>query len=361
MKTTTRTRLAVAIAGATATALLGGAAVLPTAQAAEQDKGRRTPLVVNEGIPTTVDPAADLAAHTLTSDPADSESIFATSWVKGGGRDFGITLSTATFPNTGQHVISVGVTDVTTGWFKGYQVPVATKDLYWAKTGVDIKTPDITWKGTAQNMTVKASTPWGSLDVQLQAKGPALKAAGTGSFPLYGKTNYEYALPSMRTTGTLSVQNKDYKVSGETWLDRQWGPVDITDTSMRWTWMPVRLPNGDKLLVWDSVNSKGENAWATVMHPDGSYNLAAVKPLAEGAHRIWTSPTSGNAYPTRWSIDIPALKTHLSVRVTGTDAQEFIGDRSARYDGTAAYSGTYEGKKVSGVTYAEMVGHWRAS
>ncbi|GCB52830.1 lipocalin-like domain-containing protein [Streptomyces sp. NL15-2K] len=135
---------------------------------------------------------------------------------EGGGHDFGITLSTATFPNTGQHVISVGVTDVTTGWFKEYQVPVATKNLDWAKTGLDIKTPDITWKGTTQNMSVKASTPWGSLDLQLKAKGPALKAAGTGSFPLYGKTNYEYALPSMQTTGTLSVQNKNYKVSGET-------------------------------------------------------------------------------------------------------------------------------------------------
>lgn len=360
MKSANRTKLAIATAVATAAALLG-AAVLPTAQAAEQHKDSRTTSVVNAGIPTTVDPATDLAAHTLSSDPADSESIFATSWVKGGGHDFGITLSTATFPNTGQNVISVGVTDVTTGWFKQYQVPVPTKDLDWSKTGLDIKTPDITWKGTAQNMSVKASTPWGSLDVQLKAKGPALKAASTPDPSLYGKTNYEYALPSMRTTGTLSVENKNYKVSGETWLDRQWGPVDITDTSMRWTWMPIRLANGDKLLVWDSVNKNGENAWATVMHSDGSYELAAVKPVAQGAQRVWTSPTSGNAYPTRWSIDIPSLKTHLNVRVTGTDAQEFTGAAGARYDGVSTYSGTFEGKKVSGVTYAEMVGHWSAS
>ncbi|MEV7731697.1 lipocalin family protein [Streptomyces sp. NPDC088921] len=360
MHTTTRTRLGVAIAAVTATALLGAAA-LSTAQAVEQDKGSRTTRVVNEGIPTTVDPAADLGAHTLSSDPTEVESIFTTSWVKGGGHDFGITLSTVTVPNVGRHVLSVSVTDVTTGWFKEYQVPVATKDLDWAKTGLDIKTPGITWKGTAQNMAVKARTPWGSLDLQLKAEGPALKAAGTGSFPLYGKTNYEYALPSMQTTGTLSVQNKNYKVSGETWLDRQWGPIDFNDTSMRWTWMPIRLPNGDNLLLWDSVDSKGENAWATVVHPDGSYDLAAVTPLVEGAHRIWTSPTSGNAYPTRWSIDIPALKTHLSVRVIGPDAQEFTGAAGARYDGVATYSGIYEGKKVSGLTYAEMVGNWSAS
>jgi hypothetical protein len=360
VKTTRRTKLAIAIATAAATALLG-AAVLPTAQASEQGKDSRTAPVVDDGIPTTVDPAADLAAHTPTSDPAWSESIFSASWVKGGGHDFGLTLSTATFPNTGQQIISVGLTDITTGWFKSYQVPVTTKDLHWGKTGLDITTPDITWNGTAQNASVAASTPWGSLHVQLKAKGPALKAAGTGTFPLYDKTNYEYALPSMQTTGTLSVENKDYKVSGETWLDRQWGPVDINDTSMRWTWMPIRLSNGDKLLLWDSVNSKAENAWATVMHADGSYELAAVTPVAEDAHRIWTSPTSGNAYPTRWSIDIPSLKTHLSVRVTGTDAQEFGGAAGARYDGVSTYSGTYEGKKVSGVTYAEMVGHWHAS
>lgn len=359
MNSTTRKRLAVAIAAVSATALFG-AAVLPTAQAVELDKDSRTMPVVDTGIPTTVDPATDLGAHTLTSDPADSESIFAASWVRGGGHDFGIILSTTTAPNVGQHVIRVGVTDVTTGWFKGYQVPVATKDMDWGKTRLDIKTPDITWKGTAQNASVKARTPWGTLDLRLKAEGPALKAAGTGSFPLYGKTNYEYALPSMRTTGSLTVQKKDYKVSGETWLDRQWGPVDMNDSSMRWTWMPIRLPNGDKLLVWDSIDSKGENAWATVMHKNGSYELAAIKPLAEDAHRNWTSPTSGNTYPTRWTIHIPSLNTHLSVRITGTDAQELTGGL-AQYDGTTAYSGTYQGKKVSGVSYSEMVGNWSAS
>ncbi|BBC30935.1 hypothetical protein SGFS_022290 [Streptomyces graminofaciens] len=353
MKTTRRTKLDVAIAAATTTALLG-AAVTPTAQAADRD-GPKAHTIVNAGIPSTVDPANDLAAHTPDSDPAWSESIYFTSWVKGNGHDFGLVVQTATFPHTDQQMMTVAVTDVTTGWHKSYQTPIAKEDYNWSKSGLDIRMPGMTWTGTALKMSVRTATPWGSLDVQLRAKGPALKVAGTGSFPLLGKTNYEYAFPSMQTTGTLNIQDKSYKVSGESWLDKQWGPVAFDD-SMRWTWMNFRLPGGDKMVVWDSANRTTENAWATVLHPDGSYDVVAVEPVAEGAHRIWTSPTTGNAYPTRWSIDIPALKTHLNVRVTGTDAQEVTGDPGSRYEATAAY----QGKKVSGVNYAEMVGHWPA-
>ena len=86
--------------------------------------------------------------------------------------------------------------------------------------------------------------------------------------------------------------------------------------------MNLSLSNGDRVAVWDTVGAKAENSWATVLHPDGSYELAAVKPLADGADQIWTSPDSGLAYPTRWRIEIPSLKAHLTVRIAGTDAQE---------------------------------------
>jgi len=120
--------------------------------------------------------------------------------------------------------------------------------------------------------------------------------------------------------------------------------------------MNLSLSNGDRVAVWGYAGSTG-NAWATVLHPDGSYDLAAVKPLADGAHRFWTSLTSGNSYPTRWTVDIPTLRTHLVVGITGSDAQEPEGDK--RYEGTASFTGTYEGKHVTGTNYVEVVGNWK--
>lgn len=38
---------------------------------------------------------------------------------------------------------------------------------------------------------------------------------------MLGTPQYEFALPSLRTTGTLTIQGRTEQVSGESWLDRQ--------------------------------------------------------------------------------------------------------------------------------------------
>lgn len=124
--------------------------------------------------------------------------------------------------------------------------------------------------------------------------------------------------------------------------------------------MDLILPSGDKLALWDAVAGDSESNWATVLHPDGSYDVAAVKPLADGVDRFWTSPSSGKSCPTRWKVDIPALKTPLNVRLTGTDGQELTGGFGARLEATASFAGRYEGAQVSGKNHVEMVGHWPA-
>jgi Lipocalin-like domain len=59
-----------------------------------------------------------------------------------------------------------------------------------------------------------------------------------------------------------------------------------------------------------------------VLRPDGSYEPAAVRPLASGASEFWTSPVTHKTYPIRWRIDIPALNSRLVV-VIGPRGQEF--------------------------------------
>lgn len=122
--------------------------------------------------------------------------------------------------------------------------------------------------------------------------------------------------------------------------------------------MNLSLSNGAKVAVWDIVGANAENAWATVLHPDGSYELAGVKPVAAGVDKTWSSPSSGAVYPTRWRVEIPSLNADLSVSITGTDAQELGDGMLARYEGTATATGKYNGQEVTGHNYVEMVGDW---
>ena len=303
-----------------------------------------------------VNPTADLAAQAPGPEVTWVDSIFIAGRVHGGGHDFGILVHTLAFPNADQRKLFVAITDTTTGG-RNYAAFVPKDEYTWSRKRLHIVMPGLTWTGSARRMQVKATTPWGSLQARFTSAGPVLNYSGNGLIGLLGDVNDEYALPAMRTVGTLTVEDGTRRVSGVSWLDRQWGPLPLADPSMRWTWMNLSLSNGDQLAIWDILDKAAQNSWVTVLRPDGSYELAAVRPLAGGAGAFWTSPVTGKAYPTRWRIEIPALGSHLNVVVTGSRDQEF---QDGHVEATAAVTGRQNGRKVTGTTYVEMTGDWKS-
>lgn len=314
-------------------------------------------LDASKGIPSQVDPVSDLNAHTAGTEAGWIDSIYFTSQVKMNGHDVGLLVATGRTPGSGGSV-TITFTDQTTGVYKSYQSFVSESDYVWDVGKLNIKIPGLTWTGDSHAMSVQATTPWGSFNLNQQVTGPALNYVGSGVWPMLGATQNEFAYPHILTTGTVTLEGQMQQVSGESWLDRQWGGLPAT--RFRWTWMDISLSTGDHLAIWDVVGSTRENAFVTVLHPDGSYELAAVKPLAEDADQIWVSPSSGNSYPTRWRVEIPSLKAVLGVTYTGPQNQELNSSGfPSRMEITAAVTGTYESQPVVGKTYVEMVGEWR--
>jgi hypothetical protein len=339
--------------GAILVAALFGVVVVPAAQAATR---RSLAAVAGGGIPALVNPTADLAAQAPGPEVTWVDSIFIAGRVHGGGHNFGILVHTLAFPNAGQRKLFIAVTDTTTGWYRNYAAMIPKHEYAWSRRRLQITMPGLSWTGSARQMQVKATTPWGSLNARFVPKGPVLNYQSNGLIELLGDVNYEYAFPAMRTVGTLTTEGGTRRVSGVSWLDRQWGPLPLTDPSMRWTWMNITLSNGDQLALWDIVDNRAQDCWVTVQRPDGSYEIAAVKPLTRGASGFWTSPTTGKTYPTRWRIDIPASASRLSVVLSGPKGQEFP---DGHVEATAAVTGSFKGRKVTGSTYVEMTGDWK--
>ena len=164
----------------------------------------------------------------------------------------------------------------------------------------------------------------------------------------------------MRTTGTLTAEGQVFQITGESWLDRQWGAIpDLV--SNRWTWMNLSVSDGDKVGIWDIRSADGtgpEESWATVLHPDGTHELLPVVPLAREARRLCASPTSPYVFPTEWTITIPSRDTRLIVTATVID-QVIPGlPGTSVYEGAATFTGTYRGAAVTGRTYVEQLGNW---
>jgi hypothetical protein len=353
------------------TAAVGGLAVgamlfavattSPGAHATTDSTPLATSAPANSGIPAVVNPSADLAAQAPTSsDPFYDDSIYAISQLQGGGHKFAVLVDVAALPNIGQDEVLFSISDETTGWYKNYEAPVPAGEFSWSTTGLNLTAGGVTLTGSAQQIDTTATTPVGSFTGQYTPRGPAFNYSSAGLTQLLSDTTYEFAFPDATTTGTLTAEGQTFSVSGTSWVDRQWGPFPLADPSMQWTWFGMTLSNGDEVAVWDILDGTAQNSWATVQSPDGSYKVVSVTPVANGASDPWTSPTSGNTYPTAWNITIPSLSADLIVTKTGPTGQE-LPNPGAHVEATGSVFGTFNGSLVTGSTFLEQNGNWTAT
>ena len=315
----------------------------------------------NSGIPALVNPSADLAAQApASSDPTYVDSIYAISQVQGGGHKFAVLVDVASLPNAGVQEVLFSISDETTGWYKSYETAVPAGQFSWSSTGLNLTAGTVSLTGSAQQINGAATTPVGSFTAQYTPKGPALDYTAVGATRLLSDTDYEYAFPGATTTGTLTAEGSTYTVSGTSWIDRQWGPQPLADPTMQWTWFGMTLSNGDQVAIWDILDGTAQNSWATVLSPNGSYQVVPVTPVANSAGAPWTSPASGNTYPTAWNITIPSLSADLVVTKTGPTGQEFP-NPGAHVEATGSVLGTISGSLVTGSTFLEQNGNWTST
>ncbi|NYH87966.1 lipocalin-like domain-containing protein [Actinopolymorpha rutila] len=301
--------------------------------------------------PTFVHLPADQAAHPT----ARAEWWYVIGHVNARGHRFGyeVTIGGGKDPQ-----VIFSITDKTTGAFYTNSQSYSHDQTSFSTTALDIRTPSATLSGPMDAMRLHATLPVvGEINLTLSAEGPALYNNGTGLMPFLGGTSYYYSLPSLATQGTLEVNNRTYPVTGESWLDRQWGNWDWS-TMDKWTWMPLQVSNGDRINLWDLFAEGREASYATVLRPDGTHEMVAVEPLADTTSDFWTSPITGKRYGTRWTVNIPALDASLTV-VAKPQGQERQGTFGGTYEGAASVTGRYRGKPVTGQTYVEQNGNWR--
>jgi predicted secreted hydrolase len=263
------------------------------------------------------------------------------------------------------------ITDITNSLYKCEERTHRAGEIEIAADRLSVKMPTSEITGSLHHLKVRADFGWGSVDLDAEFPGLVMMNAGSGVFSFVGGLpTAQYSIPSGRGSGTLTLNGATHAFSGNVWFDRQWtftrdlfgngsDGTTLQDPGMSWSWMDINLENGDALGLWD-VNFHGNQYnWVTVLKPDGTHIVADLTPLAERSSDHWTSPTSGQRYPTRWVVEVRGLDCRLEVRSLIRE-QEVASDYLPKYEGVAEVSGIYQGKHVTGFTMVEMVGNWRA-
>jgi predicted secreted hydrolase len=276
----------------------------------------------------------------------------------------------------------LNVTDITNKTYRGEEL-IYGADEVTLDTNVMLNvTPSSTLSGDTQRIHAVADFGWSRLDFDVSFPGQIMLNGGIGVFNFLGGPTAQYSIPWGQGGGTFVLDGVEHEVSGTFWFDRQWGfpqdlygdearapyalrnetgdaaPEDRTPTQDKWCWMDLNLSNGIVLGLWEIELGEQHFGWVTALKPDGTHIIAALEPLAEGSGDVWVSPSSGQRYPTRFTVKVPGLGCTLDVKSL-LDEQEIPSGAEPKYEGVAEISGVYEDKPVTGFTLIELMGNWR--
>lgn len=210
-------------------------------------------------------------------------------------------------------------------------------------------------------LVLRASTPEASLDLALsRGKPPVFHGEGgvsrKGEEP--GNASYYYSLTRMPARGTVRVGGAGFEVTGEAWMDREWGTSALPPGVSGWDWFALQLSDGRELMLYllrGADGSPSPRSAGTVVEPDGSHrNLSRSDFRVETLAR-WRSPRQGVRYPSKWRIVVPSEGISLGVTPVLPD-QEQTG--SFRYwEGAVSAEGVSRSRAVDGRGYVEMTGY----
>jgi len=113
-----------------------------------------------------------------------------------------------------------------------------------------------------------------------------------------------YSFTRLSTSGTVTIDGKEYTISGESWMDKEFGSNQLTGNQVGWDWFSLRLNDGRDVMVYRLRDRDGATdfARATVVSPEGTPRFQGGDAWDVEVLDTWRSPATGAEYPIRWRI-----------------------------------------------------------
>ncbi len=219
------------------------------------------------------------------------------------------------------------------------------------------------WKmsGAGGTDRLQARMPDYGIDLTLRATKPAVLHEGDGiiSFGPAG-TSYYYSRTRMSVQGTIEDHGKRLPVTGQAWMDHQWGNF-ISVAGGGWDWYSIQLEDGADLTVSEVRNLEGEVLleYGTYVEPNGSASNLDTEQVDTKVTARWRSPKTGAVYPSGWRMIIRDRELDLTLTPVLPD-QELDTRKStgvAYWEGAVEVAGTSDGKPIRGKGYVELTGY----
>ncbi len=211
------------------------------------------------------------------------------------------------------------------------------------------------------SIAVEAGQPEFAVNLVLNRVKPIVFQGGNGlsqKGPEAGNASYYYSMTRLHAEGTVRVQNREFDVTGRSWLDREFSSSFLSESQVGWDWFALQLDNGTELMLYRLRRADGTKSpfsSGTFVAQNGDTRQLASDDFELTPTDEWTSPRSGATYPIAWRIAVPSLDAVLAIEPKLRD-QELSGS-FLYWEGAIRVTGRIDGSRIAGEGYAELTGY----
>jgi len=177
-----------------------------------------------------------------------------------------------------------------------------------------------------------------------------------------GHASHYYSLTRLKTEGTLTVRGKPLEVTGQSWMDHEFGSTQLNPDQVGWDWFSLQFEDGRELMLYIIRKTDGRpdpySAGTWIGTDDRIVRLKQPDFKIETLDR-WGSPRTKGIYPMKWRLSAPTIGLDVTVTPTFPD-QELNTAKSTQiiyWEGAVTADGSVSGRPAKAKGYVEMTGY----
>jgi len=172
---------------------------------------------------------------------------------------------------------------------------------------------------------------------------------------------YYLTFSRLKTNGTLNFGSQKYNLSGLSWFDHQKMNLPHHSPLKGWDWFSIILDDKTELMLFVLKNKRGvvHQMGGTYIDQDSNAINLSIKDFKINPLGSWKSDKTKIIYPSEWEINIPKLDLSLRVipAVKDQELERVMATPLAYWEGACDVQGSKGKKKITGLSYVELVGY----
>ncbi|HZO75142.1 MAG TPA: lipocalin-like domain-containing protein [Ktedonobacteraceae bacterium] len=229
--------------------------------------------------------------------------------------------------------------------------------------GIDIQVGDWTMRGINGHDQIAAQMKDYAIALDLKGLKPVSLHNGNGIIPFgLGAFSYYYSRTRMAVSGTILDHHQSLQVTGQAWMDHQWGNF-LPFGDGGWDWFSLQLNNNAEIMLYIVRDAGGKvvSTYSEYIDARGQNILIPQSRVRVVVQDRWTSPGTGVSYPSGWRLELNDPRLQMTLLLTPQlKNQELITYNSTGnvyWEGAITIQGQSNREAIAGEGYVELTGY----